>query len=244
MTRRLIRLAGANTPRRTVNKPRIVPPAEQADRLLAALAAAKVDAAGLAEAHTDLVRAIRAEDTPYEVHRAGANDVFPRTRIGNATVALTGTRNGWDTLDRRNLRLDGGDKPLRQGVVRSRRRQDDQVLTTVAGHLWSRPAATDAEWLAGVLTIREFADAVDGPVALIADWNRGRAIVRHYFPARQGWRVAAFAGVTGIIVRGLDPRNERTLTRGIHPQVTDHREGIVIAACAAACNSTEQRLPR
>lgn len=244
MTTRLVRLAGGNCPRHTVNKPRIVGPDDQAHRLLNTLHRAAVDHAGVAEAHTDLVRAIRDADTGYDVTRARANDVFPRTRIGNATVSLADGRHGWDRLDKRNLRLEGGDKDLHAGVVLSQRRADDQQVTTLAAHLWSRPAASDAEWAAGAATLREYGESVEGPLGLIADFNRGRAIVARHFPARAGWRIAAFSNVTGVLVRGLAPRNDRTITRGFYPEATDHREGLVVGACAPLDRRTLDRLPR
>lgn len=253
MTRRLIRLADTNAPRHTVNKPHIVAPALQARLLTETLTRARVDHCGLAEAHTDLLSAVRrtrwAGAQPwsghgYAVTRARANDVFPATRIGNATLSLADSRHGWDRLDKFNLALGSGEDTLNTGVVLSRRRQDDQHLTTLSSHLWSRPAASDAEWAAGAATLREYGETVEGAVAVLADFNRGKAIVAKHFPARAGWRIAAFQNVTGVLVRGLDPRNERAITRGWVPQGTDHREGLIVAACSATDTRTPDRLPR
>lgn len=240
---RLIRLASANTPRHTVNKPQIVPPAAQASGLRRVLLAQQVDSCGAAEAHTALRRELK--DGPYLVSAARANDVFPNTRIGNSVLTLTYGPHRWDRLDKMTLNLDwsGRDHGLNMSVVLSERERDGQTLTTIAGHLPHKGDISDAGWFRLAGQCREFAEDIPGAVGLLFDWNRNRRYVAEAFPRAAGWQVA-MGGVSGAAVRGLEVRRERQVVDGYWPHVSDHREGLIVTVCAVTDERRVRRLPR
>lgn len=237
-----VRFAAANTPRRTVNKPNIYPPALQASALCALLAQGHADLAGLAESHTELLAALR-RDRTFNVVRPRANVSYPATRIGTAALVLA---RWWSITDKRNLHLDWDGSPngLNMPVTLARRATTGTTVAHMAGHLPTRGAADPDTWTRLAKQCRGYAETIPGPVALTFDWNRSRDVVAGVFTPARGWTVLGFGAVSGTVARGMMPKSCTILRAGYVPGVSDHVEGLVVSTARVTDPRKLEKLPR